>query len=73
MTYAPSEDSDQPGHLPRLICLAGRLGHFLGFVMRQFMYFSVCTLVLQQAQKKMVSMEVLPNFSLQCNNTCKEV
>ena len=34
-----SEDSDQTGGMRRLICvLAGRNGHFVGFVMRWFKY-----------------------------------
>ena len=38
MACAPSEDSDQLGHLrmPRLICIfTGCMGHFVGFVMRR--------------------------------------
>ena len=31
---AHSEDSDQTGQIPKLICdFAGRIGHFVGFVM----------------------------------------
>ena len=34
--HADSEDSDQTGQMPRLICVfAGRTGHFVGFVMRR--------------------------------------
>ena len=41
MTCAPSEDSDKPGHPPRLILvLAGRTRHFVGFVMH--MLICVC-------------------------------
>ena len=37
--HAESEDSDQTGRMPRLICVfAGRNGHFVGFVMRRLMY-----------------------------------
>ena len=40
MAYAPSEDSDQPGHAPRLIWVfARRTRHFAGFVMRRL----ICT------------------------------
>ena len=36
LTSAPSEDSDQPGWMPRLIWVcAGRTDHFVGFVMRR--------------------------------------
>ena len=34
-----SEDPDQTGRMRRLICVfVGRNGHFVGFVMRWFMY-----------------------------------
>ena len=37
--HADSEDSDQTGRMPRLICVfSGRNGHFVGFVMRRLMY-----------------------------------
>ena len=37
--HADSEDSDQKGGMHRLICvLAGRNGHFVGFVMRRLRY-----------------------------------
>ena len=35
---ADSEDSDQTGRIPRLICFAGRAGHFVGFVVRRLKY-----------------------------------
>ena len=39
MTCAPSEDLNQPGHLPRLTrVFAGRTGRFVGFVMLQLIY-----------------------------------
>ena len=39
--HADSKDSDQAGRMPRLIrVLAGRKGHFVGFVMLQLT--SVC-------------------------------
>ena len=37
--HAESEDSDQTGRMPRLICVfAGRNGHFVGLVIRRLMY-----------------------------------
>ena len=37
--HAESEDSDQTGRMPRLICVfAGHNGHFVGFVIRRLMY-----------------------------------
>ena len=37
--HADSEDSDQTGRMPRLICVfTWRSGHFAGFVMRRLMY-----------------------------------
>ena len=37
--HAESEDSDQTGWMPRLILVfAGRTGHFVGFVMRWFIF-----------------------------------
>ena len=30
--HADREDSDRTGWMPRLICLRGRTGHFVGFV-----------------------------------------
>ena len=37
--HADSEDSDQTGRMPRLICVfARRNGHFVGLVMRRLMY-----------------------------------
>ena len=32
--HANSEDSDQPGQMPRMICLHWRTCHFVDFVMR---------------------------------------
>ena len=36
--HADSEDSDQTGRMPRLICPPGRTCHFVGFVMRRLVY-----------------------------------
>ena len=37
-----SEDADQTGRRPRLICdFAGRAGHFVGFVMRWHIWYKV--------------------------------
>ena len=37
--HADSEDSDQTGRMPRLICVfSGRNSHFVGFLMRRLMY-----------------------------------
>ena len=37
--WAHSEDSDQTGRMPRLIWVfAGRIGHFVGFVVRRLIY-----------------------------------
>ena len=39
LLHADSEDSDQTGRMPRLICVfTGRDGHFACFVMRRLMY-----------------------------------
>ena len=40
MSFASSEDSDQPGHLPslnRVLVFVGLTDHFVGFVMRLHM------------------------------------
>ena len=44
--HADSKDSDQTGRMSRLICVfAERNGHFVGFVMRRFMYtLQLCSL-----------------------------
>ena len=63
MTCAPNEDSDQPGHQPRLIWIfAGRICHCIGFVRRRLLYhcifyviFSVATTSLQHHFNKEVN------------------
>ena len=43
--HTDSEDSDQTGWMPRLIgVIAGRTGHFVGFVMRQLVRIPVYTI-----------------------------
>ena len=42
--HADSEDSDQTGWIPRLIWVfAGYTDHFVGFVMRRLIYYSIMT------------------------------
>ena len=43
MACVPSEDSDQPGQMPRLICLCFGQCHFVGFLSCAGSYFSMET------------------------------